>query len=161
MADREGGGSKILRGLLTAVIIVAVLVLIIVLRSQIADTGGSLGKYVADHIPPTTGQKLAVIAYMVIAVLLSIAFSNAGHFTAYGIAMGLGPLLWFLFWEGFPPLGLHPTWIDSLKLTHMDRTIVITWAVVADVLITLVFVPLEIRENMLRRRHRLGEDAEG
>jgi hypothetical protein len=160
VADREGGGSKILRGLLTAVIIVAVLVLVIVLRSQIADAGGSLGRFVADHTPPTTGQKVAVIVYMVVAVLLSILFSNAGHFTAYGIAMGLGPLLWFLFWEGFPALGLHPTWIDSLKLTHMDKVVVITWAVVADVLITLVFVPLEIRENMQRRRHRLGEDTE-
>ena len=27
-------------------------------------------------------------------------------------------------------------------------------------LITLVFVPLELRENVLRRRHRIGEDEE-
>ena len=160
MAEAESGGGKILRGLLTAVVIVALLVLVIVLRSQLANSGGALGKFVADHVPPTTGQKIALIVYLIIAVLLSIAFSNAGHFTAYGIAMGLGPLLWFLFWEGFPLAGLHPTWVSSLGLAHLSPLIVITWAIVADVLITLVFVPLELRENVLRRRHRLGEDEE-
>jgi hypothetical protein len=160
LAEAEGGGSKILRGLLTAVVVVALLVLVIVLRSQLASSGGAVGQFVADHVPPTTGQKIALIVYLIVAVLLSITFSNAGHFTAYGIAMGLGPLLWFLFWEGFPLLGLHPTWTDSLKLAHLAPIYVLTWAIVADVLITLVFVPLEIRENVLRRRHRLGEDEE-
>ncbi len=158
MAEREGGGSKILRGLLTAFIIVAVLVLAIVFRSQLASSGGAAGKFVADHIPPTFGQKVSVIIFLIIAALLSIAFSHAGHFTAYGIAMGLAPLLWFLFWEGFPILGLHPTWLGSLGVAHMSPIYVITWAVVADVLITLVFVPLELRENVQRRRHRLGEE---
>jgi hypothetical protein len=35
---------------------------------------------------------------------------------------------------------------------------VILWAIIADVIITLVFFPLELREAALRRRHRLGED---
>ena len=74
--------------------------------------------------------------------------------------MGLTPLLWALFWEGFPPLGLHPNWTGSLGLTHLAPIYVITWAIVADVLITLIFVPLELRENMQRRRHRLGEAEE-
>jgi hypothetical protein len=160
LASAEGGGTKILRGLVTALIIVALFILVIVLRSQIASSGGALGRFVADHVPPTTGQKLALIVYLIVAVFLSIAMSNAGHFTTYGVAMGLGPLLWFLFWEGFPLAGLHPTWISSLGLTHPSPLIVITWAIVADVLITLVFVPLELRENVLRRRHRLGEDEE-
>jgi hypothetical protein len=157
LAEPEGGGSKILRGLLTAVIIMAVLVLVIVLRSQLADSGNAVGKFVADHIPETAGQKIALIIYLIIAVMLAIVFSHAGHFTAYGVAMGLTPLIWAFFWEGFPPLGLHPSWVGSLGLDHLAPIYVVTWAIVADVIITLVFVPLELRENYLRRKHRLGE----
>ena len=64
MAEREGGGSKILRGLVTAVIIMAVLVLVIVLRQQLLDSGGAVGRFVAEHIPATAGQKVALIVYL-------------------------------------------------------------------------------------------------
>jgi hypothetical protein len=158
MAEREGGGSKILRGLLIAVVVVAAIILLAVFWRQVLDALQSAGNYVVDRFPSETGQGVAVIAYMVIAILLSILFSKAGHFTAYGIAMGLVPLLWFLFWEGFPPLGLSPTWTDSLDITHLAPGIVILFAVVADVLITLVFVPLELREKFQRRRHQLAAD---
>jgi hypothetical protein len=147
-----------LRGLLTAVIIVAILVLVIVFRTQLADSGGGLGKFVADHIPETFGQQAAVVVFLILTGLITVGFSRAGRYTAYGIAMGIVPLLWFIFWEGFPLLGLHPTWTDSLKLQHLDPVRVITWALVADVLITVVFIPLELRENYLRRKHRLGEE---
>jgi hypothetical protein len=70
--------------------------------------------------------------------------------------MGLMPLLWALFWEGFPRLGLDPTWTDNLGVGHIGPGIVITWAIVAGVIITLVFVPLELWEKGRRRRHRLG-----
>jgi hypothetical protein len=99
-----------------------------------------------------------VVVYLILSILLGIMFSKAGHFTAYGVVMGLGPLLWFLFWEGFPPLGLSPTWTDSLNINHMPPAVVILFAIVADIIITLVFVPLELREKMLHRRHRLAED---
>jgi hypothetical protein len=151
-----------LRGLLTAVIIVAVLLLVIVFRSQLGESGGGIGRFLADHIPDKFGQQAAVVVFLILTALITVAFSHAGRYTAYGIAMGIVPLLWFVFWEGFPLLGLHPTWTSSLGLgsEHLDPVRVITWAVVADVLITLIFVPLELRENMLRRRHRLGEDEE-
>jgi hypothetical protein len=158
VADEEGGGSKVLRGLLIAVFVVAAIILVAVFFRQVGDAGSWLGRYVGDHLPPTAGQKVTTAIYLILAVLLSIMFSKAGHFTAYGIAMGLGPLLWFLFWEGFPLMGLHPTWIESLGLAHLHAGIVILWAIIADVIITLVFFPLELREAALRRRHRLGED---
>jgi hypothetical protein len=158
VADGEGGGSKILRGLVIAIVLVAAIVLLAVFWRQVLDAGSWVGRYIGDHIPPTSGQKAATAVYLVIAVLLSILFSKAGHFTAYGIAMGLGPLLWFLFWEGFPLLGLHATWTGSMGLDHLAPGFVVLWAIIADVLITLVFVPLELRENWLRRKHRLGEE---
>jgi hypothetical protein len=160
MAVAEGGGRKILRGLVTAVVVVAALVLLAVFWRQVLDLAGSIGHYVQDHIPGDTGQKAAVVVYLILAVLLAIAFSKAGHFTAYGVVMGLGPLLWFVFWEGFPPLGLNPTWTQSMGIGHMAPSDVILWAIIADVLITLIFVPLELREKFKKRRHALtAEDA--
>jgi hypothetical protein len=158
MAEREGGGSKILRGLVIAVVIVAAIVLIAVFWRQVLDAGQSAGTYIVDRFPSETGQAVAVIVYLIISILLGILFSKAGHFTAYGVVMGLGPLLWFLFWEGFPPLGLSPTWTDSLDLSHLSPSRVILFAVVADVIITLVFVPLELREKYLRRKHSLADE---
>ena len=159
MADEEGGGSKVLRGLLIAVFVVAAIILVAVFDRQVGDGGSWLGRYVGDHLPPTAGQKVTTAIYLILAVLLSIMFSKAGHFTAYGIAMGLGPLLWFLFWEGFPLDGPAPA-AGSLRsgLVYLHAGIVILWAIIADVIITLVFFPLELREAALRRRHRLGED---
>ena len=93
-----------------------------------------------------------------LSALLGIVFSKAGHFTAYGIAMGLAPLLWALFWEGFPLLGLDPSWTDSLGLAHLDPVSVIVFAVVAGIIITIVFVPLELREKYLQRKRRLTAD---
>jgi len=156
MADAEGGGSKVVRGLGIAVLVVAAIVLLVVFWRQVLDLLRSIGTYVQDHIPADNGQKAAVLVYLIIAVLLSILFSKAGHFTAYGVAMALVPLLWFLFWEGVPALNLNPTWTSSLGVGHLAPQDVILWAVVADVLITIVFVPLELWEKMRRRRHRLG-----
>lgn len=158
MAEREGGGSKILRGLLIAVVIVAAIVLLAVFWRQVLDALQSASSYVWDRVPTETGQQVAIIVYLILAVILGIVFSKAGHFTAYGVAMGLGPLLWFLFWEGFPPLGLSPTWTDSLSLNHLAPSPVILFACVAAVVITLVFVPLELREKYLKRKHKLADD---
>jgi len=55
------------------------------------------------------------------------------------------PFYGFSMPEGFPLAGLHPSWVSSLGLAHLSPLIVITWAIIADVLITLVFVPLELR----------------
>jgi hypothetical protein len=158
MAEREGGGTKILRGLVIAVLVVAVIVLLAVFWRQALDGLTSVWNYVVDHFPSDAGQRAAIIVYLLLSILLGIGFSKAGHFTAYGIVMGLGPLLWFLFWEGFPLLGLSPSWTDSMGLGHLPPTQVIIFAVVADVVITLVFVPLELREKYQRRKHSLADD---
>lgn len=158
MAESEGGGSKVLRGLLIAAGLVVVIVLLAVFFGQFRDFLGSVWDYVADHFPNDTDQQITVIIYLILAALAAIAFSKAGHFTAYGIATGLGLLLWFLFWEGFPPIGLKPSWASQAGLAHMSATDVILWGVVGAVVITLVFVPLELREKVQRRSHRLGED---
>ena len=158
MAEREGGGSKILRGMFIAVVLVAAIILLAVFWRQVLDTLESAARYIGDRFPVDTGQAVAVIVYLILAVVLGILFSKAGHFTAYGVVMALGPLLWFLFWEGFPPLGLSPTWTDTLDLAHLEASQVILFAIVADIIITLVFVPLELREKFQRRRHVLADD---
>jgi hypothetical protein len=160
MAEREGGGSKILRGLVIAVVIVAAIVLLAVFWRQVLDALQSAGTYVSDRFPTETGQAAAVVIYVILSIVLGVLFSKAGHFTAYGVVMGLGPLLWFLFWEGFPLLGLHATWTDSMGLSHLAPSRVILFAVVADIIITLVFVPLELREKFQHRRHELANDDE-
>ncbi|MBV1856744.1 hypothetical protein [Catellatospora tritici] len=152
MAEREGGAVKVLRGLGIAVLIVAAIVLVAVYWRQALDLVVSIWQYLVDRIPEQGGQRTAVLIYMIAAVLLGILFSQAGHFTAYGIATGLVPLLWFLFWEGFPPLGLHPVWTGNMGVAHLSPSQVILWAVVATVVTTLVFVPLEYREKWTRRR---------
>lgn len=156
MAGREGGGTKFLRGVVIAATIVAAIVLLAVFWRQALDGLASLWDYIVDRYPDQAGQRIAVTVFLLVAVLLGVAFSKAGHYTAYGVAMGLVPLLWFLFWEGFPPLGLDPTWKDGLNIDHMGPSQVILWAVVADVLVTLVFVPLELWEKYRRRRRALG-----
>ncbi len=157
MADGEGGGTKILRGLVIAVIIVAAIILLAVFWSQALDALAGIGNYIVDHIPAPTGQRVSVLVYLILAVVLGILFSKAGHFTAYGVVMGLGPLLWFLFWKGFPLLGLSPSWIGSMGLDPLTWTEILVFAAVADLLITLVFVPLELREKFHKRKHRLGD----
>ncbi|MDI1464318.1 hypothetical protein QEZ54_25430 [Catellatospora sp. KI3] len=152
MAEREGGAVKVLRGLGIAVAIVAAIVLLAVYWEPALDALVSMWNWLIDRIPEQGGQRTAVLIYMIAAVLLGILFSQAGHFTAYGIATGLVPLLWFLFWEGFPPLGLNPVWTGNMGVAHLSPSQVILWAVVATVVTTLVFVPLEYREKWTRRR---------
>ena len=110
MAGRESGGMKVLRGLGIAVAIVVGIVLLAAFWEETLNGLASLWNYLVDRIPDQGAQRTAVLIYLGICVLLGVIFSQAGHFTAYGIVMGLGPLLWFLFWEGFPPLGLDPSW---------------------------------------------------
>lgn len=158
MAEREGGGTKVFRGVFIAVGIIVVIVLLAVLWGQFRHGVAETWNYVIDHFPDNGNQRIAVITYLVLAVLGAILFSKAGHFTAYGIAIGLGTLLWVLFWEGFPPLGLHPNWTGNMGLGHLDPTRVILWAVVGFVVITIVFVPLELSEKGRRRRRSLSSD---
>jgi hypothetical protein len=157
MTQAESGGTKFVRGLVIAVLVVAALVLVIVFRNQVWDSLKNGANFVADSFPQQNGSRVAVLIYMVLAVLLGIIFSQAGHFTAYGIAMGLAPLLWFVFWEGVPPVGLKPSWAQSAGLEHMSPGNVVLWAVLADIIITLVFFPLELREKVQARRHRLAD----
>jgi hypothetical protein len=148
----EAGAFKILKGLGIAVLSVVALVLVAVYWEPVLNTVVDLWNYLIDRIPDDGGQRTAVLVYMIVAVIMGVLFSQAGHFTAYGIAMGLVPLLWVLFWEGFPPLGLHPVWASNMGVAHLSPSQVALWAVVAAVLTTLVFVPLEYREKFQRRR---------
>lgn len=148
----EGGGTKVLRGVSISFGIVAVIVLVAVFWQRIVDAIAATWELVVDSFPNNPGQAVAVLVYLVLAVVMAVFFSRAGHFTAYGIVMGLWPLLWFLFWEGFPLLGLQPTWTSSLGLGHLAPGPVVVFAVLADLIITLVFVPLELREKTRRRR---------
>ena len=154
----EGGGSKILRGFLIAVLIVAVIIAVALFWRQILDGLEATFNYVSDRFPTEPGQQVAVIVYLVIAALFGVVFSKAGHFIAYGVAIGLGSLLWILFWKGFPAVGLKPPWAESAGLGQLSTSIVILWAVVAVGLITLLFVPLELREKYLKRKRRLTTD---
>src|SRR5262249_27867953 len=120
MAERAGGGTKVLRGLLIAVGVVVAIILLAVLWSQFRHGLASTWHFVTDHFPSEANQRIAVIVYLVLAILAAIVFSKAGHFTAYGIATGLGTLLWILFWEGFPPLGLRPKWTGNMGLNHLN-----------------------------------------
>lgn len=156
MAEGEGGGTKVLRGLLIAALIVAAIVLLAVYWRQVVDAFNSAMNYLGDHFPDQTGQQVAVVVYLIFAVIFGFVFSKAGHFTAYGIATALLPLLWFLFWEGFPPLGLNPSWKASLGVDHLAAGQVVLWAIVGAAIITLVFVPLELREKWQRRAHSLA-----
>lgn len=158
MSEPEGGGSKILRGFLIAVLIVAAIIAVALFWRQILDGLESTFNYVSDRFPTEPGQQVAVIVYLVIAALFGVLFSKAGHFIAYGIAIGLGSLLWILFWKGFPAVGLKPPWAQSAGLGALSTSVVILWAVVAVGLITLLFVPLELREKYLKRKRRLSTD---
>src|SRR6478735_1945223 len=101
MAGGEGGGTKVLKGVSIAVAIVAAIVLVAVFWRQVLDALVAAWDYVGAHFPTDTGQATAVLIYLVLAAVMGVVFSRAGHFTAYGIVVALWPLLWFLFWEGF------------------------------------------------------------
>jgi hypothetical protein len=151
-AVAESGGTKVARGAGIAVGIVAAIVLLAVFYKQIGDALAWAWDYLTDQFPKATDQAVVVTIYLLLAVVLSVLFSRAGHFTAYGIVIALWPLLWFLFWEGFPKLGLDPTWLNTLGVSHLAPGPVILWAIVADLIITIIFVPLELREKAKRRR---------
>jgi len=148
----ESGGTKVMRGVSISFGIVALLILVAVFWQQIVDTVVGAWTYVVDSFPSNPGQAIAVLVYLLLAVVMAVFFSRAGHFTAYGIVIALWPLLWFVFWEGFPLFGLRPTWTDAMGLAHLPPAPVITFAVLAVLIITAVFVPLELREKTRRRR---------
>jgi hypothetical protein len=160
MAEPEGGGggSKILRGFLFAVLIVGAIIAVALFWRQILDGLEATFGYISDNFPTEPGQQIAVIVYLVVAGLLGVLFSKAGHFTAYGVAIGLGSLLWILFWKGFPAVGLEPSWAQSAGLGALPTGVVMLWAAVAVGLITLLFVPLELREKYLKRKRSLDTD---
>ncbi|GAA1790070.1 hypothetical protein GCM10009682_10120 [Luedemannella flava] len=158
MARREDGSKLVLRGVLISVVTVAILVLLAAFHTAVFDAVAGAWNFVVDRIPDDGAQRTAVLVYLIVSVLIGIIFSRAGHFTAYGVAMGLIPLLWVLFWEGFPPLGLNPGWTDSLGVGHIGPGIVSTWAFVAVILMTLVFVPLELWEKARRRGRARNDD---
>lgn len=155
MTEPEGGGSKVLRGFLFAVLIVAAVIVVALFYRQIFDGLQAAFGYVSDNFPAETNQQLAVIVYLVVAGLVGVLFSKAGHFIAYGVAIGLGSLLWILFWLGFPAVGLEPSWAEQAGLGAIKTEQVFIWAAVAVGLITLLFVPLELREKYLRRKRVL------
>ncbi len=157
MAGRGHGARNVLRGVLISVVAVAALVVVVVYWGRIRHAVASAWNFVTDNFPTDGNQRTAILVYLVLAVVAAVVFSRAGHFMAYGIAIGLGSLLWFLFWEGFPPLKLSPSWTNQMNLHHLGRTPVILWAVIAVVVITLVFVPLEMREKVRRRRDLLPD----
>lgn len=157
MTEPEGGGSKILRGLLIAVVIVGIIIAVALFYRQIFDGLEATFGYISDRFPTETGQQVAVIVYLVIAALMGVLFSKAGHFIAYGVAIGLGSLLWILFWKGLPAAGLAP-WSQSAGLGALSTANVILWAAVAVGLITVLFIPLELREKYLRRKRTLSTD---
>ena len=156
---REHGVRNILRGVLIAVAAVAAIVLLVAYWGPIRHGAARAWNFVSDNVPTDGHQRSAVVIYLVLAVIAAVIFSRAGHFTAYGVAVGLGSLLWFLFWEGFPPLKLSPTWTNQMGLHHLGRTPVILWAAVAVAVITVVFIPLEMREKVRRRRDLLPDMA--
>jgi hypothetical protein len=155
MAEPEGGGSKILRGFLLAVVIVAVIIAVALFWRQLLDALSATFGYISDNFPTEPSQQIAVIVYLVLAGLLGVIFSKAGHFVAYGVVIGLGSLLWILFWKGFPAVGLEPSWAESAGLGQLSTKQVIVWAIVGAGLITILFVPLELREKYLSRKRRL------
>ncbi len=158
MVEGESGGAKVLRGLLIAALIVIGIVLLVVFYQQVLDAGEATFKYISDRFPAEAGQQATVIIYLVVAGIFGVLFSKAGHFTAYGIAIGLGTLLWFLFWKGFPPIGLTPSWSESAGLGQLEPSIVVLWACVGAGVITLVFVPLEIWEKFRKRKRSLSAE---
>lgn len=158
MAEGEGGGTKVLRGLLIAAFIVIGIVLLAVFWRQVLGFGETTFNYISDRFPTEAGQQAAVIIYLVVVGLLGVIFSKAGHFTAYGVAIGLGSLLWFLFWKGFPPIGLEPSWSESAGLGQLSPENTILWGVVGVGIITLIFVPLEIWEKFRRRKRSLSAE---
>lgn len=158
MSEPEGGGSKILRGFLFAVAIVAAIIVVALFWRQILDGLQAAFAYISDRFPTETSQQIAVIVYLVVAALFGVLFSKAGHFIAYGVAIGLGSLLWILFWKGFPAVGLKPPWAESAGLGPLDTNVVLLWAGVAVGIITLLFVPLELREKYLKRKKTLSVD---
>jgi undecaprenyl pyrophosphate phosphatase UppP len=158
MSEPEGGGSKILRGFLIAVAIVAAIIAVALFWRQIFDGLEAAYGYISDQFPTESSQQAAVIVYMVIAALFGVLFSKAGHFIAYGLAIGLGSLLWILFWMGFPAVGLEPPWAQSAGLGNLPTGVVLLWAAVAVGIITVVFVPLELWEKFRRRKRSLDTD---
>jgi hypothetical protein len=149
VAARTSGGN-FWRGLLIAALIVVVGVLLIVFRVQLYDGVRAVGHFVSHRAPTTIHQKSAVGVYLILAAIAGFAFSRAGHLTAYGIATGLGVLLWIVFWEGLPLLGLRSNLASSLGLGHLSPTQVLTWAIIAALVTTAVFWPFELAEK--RRR---------
>src|SRR5262249_15137377 len=126
---------------------------------QVGDALSSLGHYVQDHIPASTNGKATLVVYLILSVLFGVVFSKAGHFVAYGIVVLLLPLLWVVYWEGFPPLGLK-SFGESMGVGPLAPVAVSLGAIRAAAPITLVFVPREIREKFQRRRRGRAPAAE-
>jgi hypothetical protein len=159
MAETGSKSRSLLAPFIGAIVLIALLVLIIAFRQQLADVitrtsaeGSSrLIAWVPDHLDET----FAIVVAFLVAIGINWVAHVAGRLRAWIFVFVVEIGLWILFWNslGIPSLrelvGLDP---ESLRLTPTEQAV--SLAIIL-VLSGVVFWILEAREAWKQRRESL------
>jgi hypothetical protein len=158
MAETGSKSRSLLAPLIGGVVLIALLVLIIAFRNQLADaissTSSEGGSRILAWVPEHLGATLAII----VAFFVAIAFNWVAHITGrlrawiFVLVVEIG--LWILFWNS---VGI-PSLKDLLGFENLERITPTEQAVSGAIILVLsgvVFWFLEARESWQKRRESL------
>jgi hypothetical protein len=158
----EGRSRSLLRPVVSALALIAVIILVIAFRSQVWEatkwTLRTIGDWVTVWVPEHPGQSFAILAFAILAFVVNWLAHVRGRLRAWIFAIVLEVGLWLLFWygAGIPPLNE----LFGLNIGRMEPTTTLTSGILVVAVTGVIFWFLEAREewNKYRRRHN-AEDA--
>jgi hypothetical protein len=161
MAETGSKSRSLLAPLIGGVVLIALLVLIIAFRNELADaissTSSEGGSAIISWVPDHLGATLAII----VAFFVAIAFNWVAHITgrlrAWIFVLVVEAGLWILFWNS---VGI-PSLKDLFGFENLERITPTEQAVSGLIVLFLsgiVFWILEAKEKFQERRHRLDDD---
>jgi preprotein translocase subunit YajC len=159
MAETASKSRSLLAPIISAIVLIALFVLIIAFRQQLADVitrssteGGSrLVAWVPDHLDET----LAIVVGFFVAIGINWIAHVAGRLRAWLFVFVVEIGLWILFWNslGIPSLrelvGLNP---ETLQLNGTEQAVSL---IIILFLSGIVFWILEAREAWKQRRESM------
>jgi hypothetical protein len=161
----EGRSRSLLRPVVSALALIAVIILVIAFRSQVWEatkwTFRTVGDWFTNWVPNHPGESIVLLAFALLAFAVNWIAHVRGRLRAWIFAIVLELGLWLLFWygAGIPPL--YELFGIDLKPADMGGATAVLFSGILVVAITgVIFWFLEAREEWRKYRHRhsTGDD---
>jgi hypothetical protein len=156
----EGRSRSLLKPVLSALAVIAILILVIAFRSQVWEGTKwvlrTVGDWVTVWVPDHPGQTAAIVVFAVLAFVVNWLAHVRGRLRAWIFALVLEVGLWLLFWygAGIPPLNE----LFGTNIARMEPTATLLSGILVVAITGVIFWWLEAREEWRKYRHRLSSD---